>query len=150
MDIFDLGDYFLLPDLCQMIEEEFYEAMQSMSAAINKINQPGTAVPKELFNFVREVYSREHSPAAEAFRTPLALIVQSVLYKLDAAKVVSLLREVPLLGADIVTHTIVRRNMPQLDPFPCEACGRPRSDDAGAVAPQPHQHRSACPCNIVL
>ncbi|KAJ8127541.1 hypothetical protein O1611_g6093 [Lasiodiplodia mahajangana] len=111
MDVFDLADYFLLPDLRELSEEAFTGMLLKTvpnTQAKYPINSDDTA---ELFEVVRQVYARENSPAARAFQQIVTIAMHSIVYETETNTVAGLIREIPAVGTDILEFLLTRQKV---------------------------------------
>ncbi|KAI3330721.1 hypothetical protein F4824DRAFT_504798 [Ustulina deusta] len=120
MDIFNMADYFLLPDLCQSLEGAFGHMVFTKVPAF-QARRKRRLDTTELFDIVREVYA-EALPAGKAFRPVLATALHSIQYGINNVAFASLIDEVPAVAADVLKFTFTHHPPQGRYPRYCHRC----------------------------
>ncbi|KAI3321019.1 BTB/POZ protein [Xylariaceae sp. AK1471] len=148
MELFDLADYFLLPELCKASEMGFANHVFTIAPEFQQNAPQGEANVNELFAIIREVYTREMSPAADTFRPALTMVLNAVQYGLfvEHTAFLALIEEIPAVAADMMTFGLKYRNARGLYPERCDRCRLPRTSNLGfsVVFPQTGALRCFC------
>lgn len=108
--VFDLADYFLLQTLRGRVETGFVNAVSVWERTF-----PREIGADKLFEVLRDVYTRENSPASKAFRTPLsnALHRIRIQHGIDATGLIALIDEIPAVGADLLKLSLWHNEYPR-------------------------------------
>ncbi|KAI1427802.1 hypothetical protein F5Y12DRAFT_711725 [Xylaria sp. FL1777] len=125
MDVFNMADYFLLPDLGASSQRAFGEMLLTKVPALQTRarNRNMQTDPTEMLGIFREVYAEEASPAGKEFRQALAMALHSIWHGVDQVVLAGLLDEKPTVAADVLKFALLHRSSDQTFPYSCPACG---------------------------
>ncbi|KAI0105302.1 hypothetical protein GGR51DRAFT_520283 [Nemania sp. FL0031] len=103
--------------------------------AESQVNGPvGGIDTTKLLGVVREVYTRENSVAVEMFKHTVGIAIHSALPRLESAKLIDLINEIPAVGGDIRAFSLSRHQLCGGYPDYCIQCGTPCIEDLGFLA----------------
>jgi hypothetical protein len=143
-----MADYFLLPELCKASERAFANHLFTIAPEYQENAPQGGVNVDELFAIIREVYAREMSPAADAFRQSLAMVLHAIQYGLyvENRAFLALIEEIPAVAVDMMKFGLEHRNARGLYPERCGRCRLPRASNLGfsVVIPQTGDLRCVC------
>ena len=129
VDVFNLADYFLLPDLKKSAEHAFGHMLFTMIPHFQRnSNLQSESKTSKVVKVVHEVYSDEDSPASKAFRPILTMALHSAQYGLHKPTFAMLIEEVPTAAIDLLKFSLTERPSERTYPAKCSTCEKKIAD----------------------
>jgi hypothetical protein len=148
MNIFDLADYFLLPELCKRSEKAFVTVLLALAPPFQANIPRGDVDVTRLFGVVREVYAREKSLAAECFRYGIAMVMNAIQEGLfvENTAFIALIDEISEVAADMMKFVLNHRKGRGFYSESCSCCQSPRTPNLGFSVVFPPMGELICLC----
>lgn len=124
MDLWDIGDYFLLETLQKFAFTKFEQKLVESSAYIQYRHQTRSSLdPPGFTDYVRYLYERDTPAKASFLRACLACIHSSRFTLLECPTFVTLLKENPLISHDILMGMMDSGDFSYFQyPYKCSNC----------------------------
>ncbi|KAI0509730.1 hypothetical protein F5B22DRAFT_313422 [Xylaria bambusicola] len=128
MDVLDLADYFLIPELGESSEKAFTRMVFSMLVHFQRPRQHQEEQDKqdnreteEFLAIVKEVNLHDDSPSRRAFQPTALTALHSAQYRLTEGILAAFIDEMPLVAIDLLKFGLTKRS-PRTYPDRCDIC----------------------------